>query len=260
MTRFDGRVALVVGGGADGPARDDGQLAMGNGRAIAMRLGADGAQVAVTDIDVSAAQETVDAMGGGLAIEADAGDPGACREAVRQVEATHGRLDIVVCNVGISGWHKLKTQTLEDWQISVDVNVTSNWVTAQAAVPGMVERGSGVFVFVTSLAAMASSGNSLAYEATKSAQLGIMRHVAVRYAGRGIRSNALALGVIDSTMVRKAFGNDDERHHTRDRMAPIGRQGHPDEVAAAAAFLASDDASYVTGSTLTVDGGLRASL
>lgn len=260
MNRFEGRVALVVGGGADGPPRTPGELAMGNGRAIAMRLAAEGAQVAVTDIDAAAASATVDAMGGGLAIAADAGDPDVCRAAVSQVEDTYGRLDIVVCNVGISGWHKLKTQTLDDWQTSVDVNVTSNWVTAQSAVPGMVERGLGAFVFVTSLAALASSGNSLAYEATKSAQLGIMRHVAVRYASRGIRSNALVLGVIDSTMVRKAFGNDDERHTGRDRMAPIGRQGRPDEVAAAAAFLASDDASYVTGSTLIVDGGLRASL
>jgi 3-oxoacyl-[acyl-carrier protein] reductase len=260
MNRFDGRVALVVGGGADGPPRGPGELAMGNGRAIALRLSAEGAHVAVTDIDANAANATVDAMGGGLGIEADAGDPEACRDAVRAVESAYGRLDIVICNVGISGWQKLKTQTLDDWQTSVDVNVTSNWITAQAAVPNMVERGSGVFVFVTSLAAMASSGNSLAYEATKSAQLGIMRHIAVRYASRGIRSNALALGVVDSTMVRKAFGNDDKRHDERDRMAPIGRQGRPDEVAAAAAFLASDDASYVTGTTLTVDGGLRASL
>ena len=260
MTRFEGQVALVVGGGADGPPRSTGELAMGNGRAIAMRLAAEGAQVAVTDIDAAGAHATVDAMGDGLAIASDAGDPDACRAAVSQVENAFGRLDIVVCNVGVSGWHKLKTQTLDDWQTSVDINVTSNWVTAQAAIPGMVERGAGAFVFVTSLAALASSGNSLAYETTKSAQLGIMRHVAVRYASRGIRSNALVLGVIDSTMVRKAFGNDDARHGDRDRMAPIGRQGRPDEVAAAAAFLASEDASYVTGSTLTVDGGLRASL
>ena len=131
-------------------------------------------------------------------------------------------------------------------------------MTAQAALPGMVERGTGVFVFVTSLAAVSSSGSSLAYEATKSAQLGIMRHIAVRYAARGIRANALVLGVIDSAMVRKAFGNTDDRHSTRDAMAPMGRQGQPDEVAAAAAFLASDDASYVTGTTLIVDGGVSA--
>ena len=260
MTRFKDRVALVIGGGANGPPRNPGELPMGNGRAIAMRLATEGAQVAVTDIDAAAANETVKSIGNGIAIKADASDPDACRSAVHQTEKSYGRLDIVICNVGISNWHKLKTQTLEDWQNSIDVNVTSNWITAQTAIPGMIDRKFGVFVFVTSLAAFASSGNSLAYEATKSAQLGIMRHIAVRYASRGIRSNALALGVIDSAMVRKAFGNEDNQHVSRDRMAPIGRQGRPDEVAAAATFLASDDASYITGSTLTVDGGLRASL
>lgn len=260
MNRFEGMSALVVGGGADGPPRGAEEVALGNGRAIAMRLASEGASVAVTDLDAGAAAATVEAMGSGVAIVADAGDPEACRQAVVSAEQQLGGLDVVVLNVGISGWQKIKTQTVEDWQTTVDVNVTSNWVTAQAALPAMVDRGQGVFVFVTSLAAVASSGNSLAYEATKSAQLGVMRHVAVRYADRGIRSNALVLGVIDSTMVRKAFGNTDDDHDSRDVMAPMGRQGQPDEVAAAAAFLASSDASYITGASLVVDGGITAAL
>lgn len=258
MNRFEGATALVVGGGADGPASAGAQKATGNGRAIAMRLAEEGARVAVTDLDVARAEETVSAMGSGLAIAADAADTAACQDVVHHVEVAFGQIDIVVLNVGISGWQKIKTQTLDDWQATVNTNVTSNWVTAQAALPAMVERGKGVFVFVTSLAAVSSSGSSLAYEATKSAQLGVMRHIAVRYASRGIRSNALVLGVIDSAMVRKAFGNTDDRHSMRDAMAPIGRQGHPSEVAAAAAFLASDDASYVTGTSLIVDGGVSA--
>ena len=260
MKRFEGATVLVVGGGASGPPGRDDDVPMGNGRAIALRLAGEGALVAVTDIDRAAADATVTAMDGGLAIEADAGDPEACRRAVAQVEAAFGHLDVVVCNVGLSSWQKIKTQTVDDWHRTVDVNVTSNWVTAQAALPLMVERGSGVFVFVTSVAAVASSGNSLAYEATKSAQLAVMRHIAVRYADRGIRSNALVLGVIDSTMVRKAFGDTDDRRAFRDAMAPMGRQGQPSEVAAAAAFLASADASYITGTTLTVDGGMTAAL
>lgn len=260
MTRFEGVSALVVGGGAAGPAAAGDDVPMGNGRAIAMRLAAEGARVAVSDLDMASAQETVAAIGDGLALAADAGDPDSCRRVVADVEAAFGRLDVVVCNVGVSTWQKIKTQTVEDWHRSVDVNVTSNWVTAQAALPGMVDRGAGAFVFVTSLAAVASSGNSLAYEATKSAQLGVMRHIAVRYAGRGVRSNALALGVIDSTMVREAFGNTDDHHRFRDAMAPMGRQGRPEEVAAAAAFLASSDAGYVTGTTLVVDGGMTAAL
>jgi NAD(P)-dependent dehydrogenase (short-subunit alcohol dehydrogenase family) len=258
--RLTGRIAFVLGGGADGPPRPGDSIAMGNGRAIAMRLAAEGARVAVTDLSRQAAEETVRAMGGGLAIEADAGDPEACADSVRRVENEFGRIDIVVCNVGISKLQTIRVQTLEDWRRAVDVNVTSNWVTAQAALPGMLERGRGAFVFVTSLAALASSGNSLAYEATKSAQLGITRHIAVRYADRGVRANALALGVIDSTMVRKLYGDSAERHAGRDRMSPMGREGRPEEVAAAAAFLASDDASYITGTTLIVDGGITAAL
>ena len=233
---------------------------MGNGRAIAMRLAAEGAQVAVTDLVEARAQETVDAMGHGLAICADAGDGDACVAAVEHAQEALGHLDIVVCNVGVTGLQTIKAQTREDWQTSVDINVASNWITAQAALPQMLDTGHGVFVFVTSLAALASSGNHLAYEATKAAQLGVMRHIAVRYADRGIRSNALVLGVIDSTMVRKAFGNTEDKHRGRDAMAPMRRQGKPEEVAAAAAFLASDDASYVTGTTLIVDGGVTASL
>ncbi|MGI9623080.1 MAG: SDR family NAD(P)-dependent oxidoreductase [Acidimicrobiales bacterium] len=260
MNRFGGVAALVVGGGSDGPARGVEDVPLGNGRAIAMRLASEGAEVAVTDVNSESAEATVEAMGSGLAITADAADPEACRGAVATAESRLGRLDVVVLNVGISGWQKIKTQTVEDWQTTVDVNVTSNWVTAQAALPAMIDRGHGVFVFVTSLAAVVSSGNSVAYEATKSAQLGVMRHVAVRYADRGIRSNALVLGVIDSTMVRKAFGNTGGDHESRDSMAPMGRQGRPEEAAAAAAFLASDDATYITGTSLVVDGGITAAL
>lgn len=259
-SRLAGRIALVVGGGADGPARPGDGIPMGNGRAIALRLASEGAMVAVSDLHLEAAQTTVTAMGGGLAIQADAGDPDACIATVRQVESKYGRIDIVVCNVGISKLQTIRVQTLEAWRQAVDVNVTSNWVTAQAVLPGMLERGGGVFVFVTSLAALASSGSSMAYEATKSAQLGITRHIAVRYADRGIRANALALGVIDSTMVRKLYGDSAERHAGRARMSPMGREGRPEEVAAAAAFLASDDASYITGTMLIVDGGITAAL
>lgn len=256
--RLEGRIALVVGGGADGPARPGDDVPMGNGRAIAMALAAEGARLAVTDVREDLARATVDGIGTGLAIGADAGDPDACEAAVRKTETELGGPDIVVCNVGISSFQTIRAQTLDDWHRSVDVNVTSNWVTARAALPGMIERGRGVFVFVTSIAALASSGSSLAYEATKSAQLGVMRHVAVRYADRGIRANALALGVVDSTMVRRSFGDDADRHAGRAAMSPMGREGRPEEVATAAVFLASDDSAYVTGTTLVVDGGITA--
>lgn len=229
---------------------------MGNGRAIALRLAQEGASVAVTDRDEARAQETVDALPtAGLAIAADAADAEACRQAVRRAEAELGPLDAVICNVGITGEMPGRIQTVQDWELTNSVNVRAHWVTAQEALGPMLDRGKGSFVFVSSLAGLVSSGGSLAYEATKAAVVAVARHFGVRYASRGIRSNALALGVIDSSMVRRHWGTDHDIAAWRDRMSPIGRQGTPEEAAAAAAFLASDDASYITGTCLVVDGG-----
>ena len=249
----------MVGGGADGPPGpgDRPDLPMGNGRAICLRLAAEGAAVAVADLRHSAAQATVDALAErrGLAIEADASDPDACRRAVEVAERDLGPLDAVVCNVGIASGLPLHRQTLDDWERHDHVNVRSHWLTAQAALGPMVERGRGSFVFVSSVAARLG-GTGVAYEATKAAQLGVMQHVAVRYGHRGIRSNALLLGLINSSMVRREFGNDAERMARREQAPALRRQGRPEEVAAAGAFLASDDASYVNGHALVVDGGL----
>lgn len=256
--RLEGRIALVVGGGADGPPRPGETLAMGNGRAIALRLAAEGATVAVTDIDADSAAATVAAAGGGLAIQADLADPEACREAVARTERELGPIDIVVLNAAISGRQPLRAQTLEDWERSAHVNVRGHWVTAQAALEPMLARGRGAFVFVGSTGGTLSSGASLAYEATKAAQMAVMRHIAVRYGARGIRSNGVVLGIIDSTMVRRTYGDGADRHAARSSVVPMRREGAPEEAAAAAAFLASDDASYVNGHALVVDGGVSA--
>jgi 3-oxoacyl-[acyl-carrier protein] reductase len=255
--RLEGRVAYVLGGGSDGPAREGEALPMGNGRAIAFRLAAEGARVVVGDLSLERARLTVDHLAGdGLAVEVDAGDPSSCREAVQSAIGFGGRLDIVVGNVGISGREPLKVQSLEDWDFANAVNVRGHWVTAQEALPTMLDQSSGAFVFVGSTAGMYSSRRSLSYEATKASQLAVMRHVAVRYADRGIRSNAVVLGNIDSALVRKEFG--EERGDSRSAVVPMGRQGTPEEVAGAVAFLASDDAGYVTGQSLLVDGGVSA--
>jgi len=260
MGRFDGQNILVVGGGADGPPRPGETLAMGIGRAICLRLAAEGAAIAVTDVRAELADETLAALAGpGLALQADTGDPERCREVVATVERELGPLDAVVCNTAVNGLLPLKAQTLDDWDRQQRINVLGHWVTAQAALGPMLERGRGTFVFVSSAAGMFASGGSLAYEATKAAQLAVMRHLAVRYGGRGIRSNAAVLGLIDSTMVRRSFGDEPERAARRAAVAPMRREGTVEEAAAAVAFLAGDDSSYVNGHSLVVDGGIAAS-
>ena len=256
--RLAGRTALVVGGGADGPPRPGEHLAMGNGRAIALRLAAEGATVAVTDVDLGRAEETVAALAGpGLAIRADVGDPEDCRAAVRRTVDELGSVDIVVLNAAVSGRMPLRAQTLEDWERSARVNVQGHWVTAQAALGPMLDRGRGVFVFVGSTTGgrpLQRLGGRLRGDEGGAAR----RHAPHRRALRaqGIRSNAVVLGVIDSTMVRREYGSDADRHRFRGSVVPMGRRGPRGGGGRAA--LASDDASYVNGHRLVVDGGVTA--
>lgn len=259
LRRFEGRVAVVLGGGADGPSREHGEIPMGNGRAIAMRLASEGARVVVVDRRLDLAKLTVDNMQGeGHGVEADLSKIDDCTRIVETSLDHYGRIDAVIANAAVSSSMSALQQTVEDWEFSNDVNVRGHWLVAQKALPQMIERGAGSFVFVGSTAGQLSSGRSLAYEATKAAQLAVMRHIAVRFGSKGIRSNAVVLGVIDSALVRREFGDSPDALAARSEIGPMRRQGRPEEVAGAAAFLASDDASYINGHSLIVDGGVSA--
>lgn len=254
--RFIGRAALVIGGGMD-PARE----LIGNGSATAERLAKEGATVVVADRELDRAQATVDRLSTpGIALAADVTDVDQCRGVVAEAEKLAGPLDVLICNVGISGHLAGLEQTVDDWELTNQLNVRSHWLAAQAALPSMMERGRGSIVFISSVAGIRSSGRSLAYEVTKAGVNSLARHFGVAYSQYGVRANALAPGLIDSAMVRRSeFWNlDGINDDKRAKGAPMGRQGRPEEIAAAAAFLASDDASYVSGTCLVVDGGRTA--
>jgi len=249
--RFAGQVAYVLGGGTEGPPE-----AIGNGRAIAQRLGLEGAAVAVVDRDLHSARATLERCpNGGCAIAADAASAEDCLAAVADAERQLGPIDVVVCSVGIelADRPQLDQVTLEQWQTINDINVRSHWLTVKAALPGMLARGAGAFVFVGSTGGVTGSG---AYGVTKAALHGLARGVASSYGARGIRSNVVVPGVIETPMLRRLYGEGAEVEPVRRRMLPLGRAGTPGEVAGAVAFLASADAGYVNGQTLAVDGGL----
>jgi NAD(P)-dependent dehydrogenase (short-subunit alcohol dehydrogenase family) len=253
-----GKAALIVGGGADGPPASGETIAIGNGRATAILCAREGAKVIVADRSLALAKETADFIRkeGGLAeaVEADVSKEDACRAAVNAATTFFGSLHLLVNNVGIAlGGPLLETSTA-DFDRMAQVNLRSHFLTMKYAVPEMVKAGGGAIVNVSSMAALRSN-RIISYEATKAALLGLTRSVAITHARDNIRANVVLPGLINSTMVRKAVGDREAAVAPR---IPMKRQGTPWEIAKAIVFLLSDDASYITGTELIVDGGLSA--
>lgn len=248
--RLAGRTVLVVGAGSQPSPEPDAPL--GNGRAIAVACAREGAAVVCADIERSRAEITatlVEEVGGrAVVVEADAATEEGAAAMVEVVPELHG----VVVNVGIGrGAGGLIGTSADDWDTTLAVNLRAPFLAARLALPRM--PAGSAFVFVGSLAGTRPGSNLPAYDASKAGLLGLNRHIALEAARLGVRANVVAPGLIDTPLGRVATRGRPSRGRTR---VPLGRQGTAWEVAAATVFLLSDEASYVTGTTLTVDGGL----
>ena len=260
--RFVDRVAVVTGGGS------------GIGRATVMRLAVEGARVAVVDRSREGADETVRlvAAAGGTAraFPCDVADSASVRTAAAAVESAFGGVDVLANVAGVgdtAGLEGIEGVSDERWALTLAVNLSGPFHWCRAVMPGMAARGRGAVVNVSSLAGRSKSANGgMAYSASKAGLLGLTRHLAFDYGSRGVRVNAICPGGVDTPMIRaggvRAARSEEEARARAERMAaygffmPIKRLSTPEEQAAVIAFLASDDASYVNGVALDVNGGL----
>ncbi|MGY4303168.1 2-keto-3-deoxy-L-fuconate dehydrogenase [Bradyrhizobium sp. USDA 4369] len=248
--RLADKVAVITGGGS------------GIGRASAVMFAREGASVALVDRDVKGAEETLalvrGAGGGGSVHLGDVGDADFARATIESVAGARGRLDVLMTAAGFSCGGTVVTTDPADWDAVFRANVGGTWLWAKVAVPIMQVQKSGSIITVASQLAVAGGKGNSAYIAAKGAIISLTRTMAVDFATDGIRVNALAPGAIDTPLLRRSFARhadpDPVREASRQRHA-MKRFGEADEVAAAALFLASDEASFTTGIVLPVDGG-----
>ena len=240
MSRLQGKHAIVTGGGS------------GIGRATCRRFAAEGATVVVADLIGERAEE-VAAEIGGTAVQADVT---VAADVTRMVEAA-GRIDVLVNNAGGGMADDLLEISEEEWDTDVAVNLKSAFLCSKAVLPGMIEQGSGVILNISSVNGMAFFANE-PYSAAKAGLINLTRSMAVRYGKHGIRAVAIAPGTIRSPIWQERIDKEPAIFERLVRWYPLRRVGEPEDVANAAAFLASDDASWITGEVLRVDGGLLA--
>lgn len=249
--RLVGRRVLVVGGGQR--TVDAATDSVGNGRAMSMLFAREGADVAVADRSIEAARATADLIGAkAFPINADIARPEDVTRMVDEAIARFGGLDALVLNVGVGvGALGLEGATADDWDQTLAINLRGPMLCCRAALPVMSDGGA--IVFISSIAGLRPGSRLPAYDASKSALHGLMRHVAMEGSRRGVRANVVCPGLMDTPLGRAATQGRPSRSRTP---TPLGRQGTGWETAYAALFLVSGEGAYVNGQILAVDGGL----
>lgn len=230
----------------------------GIGLATSQRLTEDGFAVVVLDMDGDAAKSAAGSNGLGLSV--DVTDPGQVDAAFAEIRSTFGRVDVLVNNAGITGnatATRCHETPIDEWDKVQAVNVRGPYLCSRAALPTMIEQGSGHIITVASVAGMIVFPGRCAYVASKGAALMFAKSLAVDYAKDGIRSNAICPGMVYTPMTAWRLDQEDLRANI-DRMIPIGRVAQPEDIADAIALLASGRLGYMTGSALTLDGGWSA--
>jgi len=240
LSRFAGKVALVTGG------------SNGIGAAIAARLAGEGANVLIADRTPPAA--TSDSI---RFIETDATQAAAVAAAVAAAQDHWGRLDLLFNNAGMGAYGETPDMSEDLWDQVFAINIRAIFLFCRAAIPVMREQGGGAIVNIASISGLLGDFGMGAYNASKGAVVNFTRSLALECASHGIRVNALCPGLVDTAMSAGGLERAEDRAHWMDRI-PMGRPARPEEMAAVAAFLASDDASYMTGSIVAADGGITA--
>jgi NAD(P)-dependent dehydrogenase (short-subunit alcohol dehydrogenase family) len=249
MRRFEGRTILITGAGS------------GIGKAAALRFGGEGGRVFCADVDAASAEQTAitirEAGGEAAAARCDVADPEAVAETVDAAVARWGGLHVLANVAGIGGFRRTTEVGFAEWSRVLGVNLTGQFLTCQRALPHLLETR-GAIINTASVAGLKSHPYCAAYCASKGGVVMLTKALAVEYGRRGVRINCLCPGGVETPMLSQFQLPEGVPQAALMRIAPLGRHGQPDEVAGTIAFLASDDATYINGATIVVDGGMIA--